>query len=527
LIDRAGVLQTAVSRPRWRLVALAAVALGMLGYWRWQASPVAFDDAFVSFRYARNLLAGHGLVFNPGERVEGYSNFLWTLIAVGGMTLGWDPLATTRGVGVAAYLGTIVLGVFAVGGELRRRREVLALAPLAMLVLPLTYPAFAGSGLETPFVGLMVLLTGLGQHLWQSPRGWQRWLAGLPPLLAVLARLDAGVAVAASLLTIGVAEWPFRARLRARLLPAMVPTAVGLALHFAWRLHYYGEWLPNTYYAKAAYLVSFDLGVEYLFGFLRSCPAALVLFLLAAYGARAAKPAEGRDFARFAAFAFLAQTIFLAKVGGDFMEYRLLWEYWPVLVVGAAVGGLALLRKNLAVAVLGMATALAMSRTAVVLELQHHMQSVAEMDEIARRTTRVGKVLAATLPPDTIVSTTAAGMAYHVPELRVVDQWGLTDSVLARQPVRQIEVRGHVKPASREYLAARHVNLVFDHPRLVKCSNPRRQNRAQVFFRLGDGDECVRSFYLTQTPELTRLFCGHPEHFVLHQVPCWPHPGPE
>ena len=37
------------------------------------------DDAFISFRYARNLLEGHGLVFNPGEYVEGYSNFLWVL----------------------------------------------------------------------------------------------------------------------------------------------------------------------------------------------------------------------------------------------------------------------------------------------------------------------------------------------------------------------------------------------------------------------------------------------------------------
>nr|MBC8422663.1 hypothetical protein [bacterium] len=34
------------------------------------------EDAFISFRYAANLLDGHGLVFNPGERVEGYTNFL-------------------------------------------------------------------------------------------------------------------------------------------------------------------------------------------------------------------------------------------------------------------------------------------------------------------------------------------------------------------------------------------------------------------------------------------------------------------
>ena len=38
------------------------------------------DDAFISFRYAANLVDGHGLVFNHGERVEGYTNLLWVLI---------------------------------------------------------------------------------------------------------------------------------------------------------------------------------------------------------------------------------------------------------------------------------------------------------------------------------------------------------------------------------------------------------------------------------------------------------------
>ena len=38
------------------------------------------DDAFISFRYAKNLIEGNGLVFNVGERVEGYTNFLWTIL---------------------------------------------------------------------------------------------------------------------------------------------------------------------------------------------------------------------------------------------------------------------------------------------------------------------------------------------------------------------------------------------------------------------------------------------------------------
>ena len=51
------------------------VLLGWLTSVSWFLS----DDAFISFRYVRNLLEGHGLVFNPGEYVEGYSNFLWIL----------------------------------------------------------------------------------------------------------------------------------------------------------------------------------------------------------------------------------------------------------------------------------------------------------------------------------------------------------------------------------------------------------------------------------------------------------------
>jgi hypothetical protein len=49
------------------------------------------DDAFISFRYARNLAEGHGLVFNVGERVEGYTNFLWTVLFAPLIKLGIDP----------------------------------------------------------------------------------------------------------------------------------------------------------------------------------------------------------------------------------------------------------------------------------------------------------------------------------------------------------------------------------------------------------------------------------------------------
>src|SRR5262245_49032609 len=58
----------------WVMLA-AVVAFGV-----YRAAEAAWlaDDAFISFRYARNWAEGQGLVWNPGERVEGYTNFLWT-----------------------------------------------------------------------------------------------------------------------------------------------------------------------------------------------------------------------------------------------------------------------------------------------------------------------------------------------------------------------------------------------------------------------------------------------------------------
>ncbi len=69
------------------------------------------DDAYISFRYARNLVDGHGLVWNPGEWVEGYTNFLWVLILALGMKLGVDP-ATTAAIG-GVLAGAAVLWLLA------------------------------------------------------------------------------------------------------------------------------------------------------------------------------------------------------------------------------------------------------------------------------------------------------------------------------------------------------------------------------------------------------------------------------
>ena len=73
------VLSWFIATRRGRVIHLLSVPWLALLAWLTSVAWFLTDDAFISFRYVRNLLEGHGLVFNPDEYVEGYTNFLWIL----------------------------------------------------------------------------------------------------------------------------------------------------------------------------------------------------------------------------------------------------------------------------------------------------------------------------------------------------------------------------------------------------------------------------------------------------------------
>ena len=76
-------------RPLSHLATLALIPYAWLTWSLW----FVCDDAYISFRFAKNAAQGHGLRYNLGDHVpvEGYSNFLWTVIASGVERVGLDP----------------------------------------------------------------------------------------------------------------------------------------------------------------------------------------------------------------------------------------------------------------------------------------------------------------------------------------------------------------------------------------------------------------------------------------------------
>ncbi|UJR80878.1 hypothetical protein [Sandaracinus amylolyticus] len=222
------------------------------------------DDAWISFRYARHLARGLGLVFNEGERVEGYTNFLWVVIAA--------PFASMRvervmaGIGLACACATLVIAT------LRARRddpgERFAGVPTALGLACMHGLAFhAVGGLETPLYALLVLVASLAL-------ADRRALPfALATTLAFLARPEAAL--------LGLGGTIVLAR-RSRRDGAIALGAFVLLVtpYLAFKLAYFGALLPNTLHAKPPGLAG---GARYL---ARELLPAFALVAAAISGAR-------------------------------------------------------------------------------------------------------------------------------------------------------------------------------------------------------------------------------------------------
>lgn len=258
-------------RPPWPWLALPLLLGLICSLW---FLPFTLDDPYVSFRYAAHLASGWGLVYNPGEHVEGYSNFLWTVLLAAVIRVGGDPLLCSKLLGMALHLVTIATLWWCVRELVARRVRPGRAAEMSATVAAATYavswyPAMWSIGsLETPlFTALLVL--GFAAVLIDRPAAASALL-----LLAALTRPE-GVLYFAVLLAVLLhrhlvrrRRWPSHQEVSRWLAPFALPYAAFIA----WRLAYYGAPLPNTYYDKSGggLRMTLDSGVGYLASFLGS-----------------------------------------------------------------------------------------------------------------------------------------------------------------------------------------------------------------------------------------------------------------
>ncbi|MCA9494086.1 MAG: hypothetical protein KC621_29360, partial [Myxococcales bacterium] len=344
------------------LIAIAA-AFPALVWLVWSAAAHRFvcDDAYISFRYARNLLEGHGLVFNPGEWVEGYTNFAWVLEVAALWAAGIDP-ASGSSVLSAAWTAVTVAATGALAWRLSRPHTSVALfAALVLVATERSMAVWATSGLETrQFTGLVAL--ALLAVTFEGTAA-----AALSSLALALAALTRPEALLLFALIAGLRGLDaLRTERRwAEIAALALPFGVLVGAHLLWRHHAYGMWVPNTYVAKAT-APWFELGWPYLgcasieAGLYLVGPLALVGFARRAW--------LDRRLVWLAGPVCIGVFVpWLARLGGDHFEWRPLDWWWAPLSAGAAYGLVVIARRGWA-AVLLLALVLPYAR---VVELEH------------------------------------------------------------------------------------------------------------------------------------------------------------
>ena len=328
------------SPPRLYFVIAILPWLALLG---WLASVSWFltDDAFISFRYARNLLEGHGLVFNPGERVEGYSNFLWTveLAAIWGV-FGVRPEYAAPWLSVAFTAGTLaVLLWWALRTPALAYRRLTAWMAVGLVCSSATFAVWtSGGGLETrQFTFFIVMaVVCLARH---RRNRWGLLTASLSLAAAALTRPEGPLIAAICIGWYAVQSMADAGQLRPDwrgLAYLVAPCALIIIAHFLLRYAYYGEWLPNTYYAKFV-RPWYELGFRYLWA--AALETGLYLLLPLAWVGLRQRWRECRD-GTFALVLLLViiYSVYVMRNGGDIFEFRPLDFYWPLLALPAATG---------------------------------------------------------------------------------------------------------------------------------------------------------------------------------------------
>jgi hypothetical protein len=435
--------------PAARVAAIAGVLLLAHAFLLALAQgPACIDDAYISFRYARNLVEGDGLVFNRGDRVEGFTNPGWVLLLAWAQAIGLDLPAVARVLNEVLGLVLVIAAALFVARRSRHPAWAAALAG-GLLAADGSLARWSQDGLETVLFTLLLFIATARvarsaparvarSATARAERSWGGACFGL----AAWVRPEGALAFAAAhLWRLHQGGWT-RAAWRALLREALVFGAILLPLVLG-RLLYYGAWLPNTFHAKVGASAAQVLrGGEYVLRFLlvdRAAVACLVVALLLAHllAHRAPGPAAGESWRGIFLAVSAAYVLYVTLVGGDWMGHgRFLVPVLPLLYLPLAHAGAEHLgsirtgpRRASAVVCL-----LALGGAHLFLSsfLSERRSIVSERAYSASRL-MVARFIREQADPDDAILTNEIGQLGWVTGLRTLDAHGLTDPHIARQ----------------------------------------------------------------------------------------------
>jgi arabinofuranosyltransferase len=519
VIEARPVVADSTTPPRWLVPLLSITAMALA----WSIRFVQ-DDAYISFRYARNLADGHGLVFQQGDKVQGFTNPLWTVLLAIPHLLGRDPALFSEVVGIACLGGTVAVTFTLAMSLLGTTRR--AVAAVAVLVGCVTFVAYGTGGLETSLQTLLVTSVAL-LALTRAGRGESNLstLLAISVLsgLAMLTRLDSAVLVVPWSVVAWVAVdrrvrgrgWRIRA---GHVLAVLLPAAVLVIAWLGWASAYYGSPFPNTLKAKSGGLVSLRFGAEFVLLFVLSYGLPVLIPAIVLRG----RALVGSTRWRIVVAVIGLWVVYVVVAGGDFMEFRFMVPVMPHLACVIAFIVLAVGRAHRTVLVVVL---LAFS----LLHLHRSWSWVSGFDGLREQVhgangqpgwIEIGHRLHVLFPggpaahDQVILAMGAAGVVPYESDLPTIDTMGLNDRWVAEHGIR-VNIRpGHLVRAPMSYLARRRVNLLLETPPFFVRTGANRTYGDQILRKMSRGEITSRS-ELPPTAKIFELPMNDSESLVI------------
>jgi arabinofuranosyltransferase len=421
------------------------------------------DDAFITLRAVDNFVHGYGLLSNPPERVQGFTNLLWALL-----------LAIPTALKVPGYVAAIGTGLLTstvaalwITGRAAASPACAALAALWLLCSE-AYVDFSTGGLENPLAHLLLAIfftQFIGRSL--KPRRVYPWAMAA---LIILNRYDHVLLIAPALIVLLFEAYTANAdiigltwrKLIRRVTAALLPAALGfspLLLWFGWSIVYYGFPFPNTAYAKLNAEIPLGefiaQGFWYVIDSVQRDPLTLLVVALGLV-------AMAQDRTRMALATGTGVIFYLCYVvyiGGDFMAGRFFTAPFVVCLTWLVARGFdSITQGQIAAiaagsAVLGIVFSGNLSTndkydcpyeqpSGIVSERKCYAELMGLPENIRIATYKTHRAYKRGLDQlnkkRRVAAMTSVGMAGYAagPTVHVIDQAGLTDPLLARIPYR-------------------------------------------------------------------------------------------
>ncbi len=314
---------------------IATLAILAYGLYRAIVLRWVCDEPFITYRYIRNFLDGNGLVYNVGERVEGYTHFLWLMLVAAAQAIGFDPVDSSMWLGIASYAGILVL-LLAISFREHKKNPNAVWLPLAAALYAFNYDTtiFSSGGLETSLYAFLILGAF---YLWFYSKFSEQgrlWLTGLVLALIPLTRPDGVLFTTTAVVMLAVLG--IRRKLSFRSISKSIgilvlPSIIIGVPYLIWKYLYYGDLLPNTYYDKSAEENYFGQGFFYIWLYFRVYFTSAIALIIGSFflfrknpDSSALREDTHRGTPTWAALAAIVVylILFVARVGGDFIFAR-------------------------------------------------------------------------------------------------------------------------------------------------------------------------------------------------------------